>query len=117
MVLLNKRTDNTDKWIKTFRDHFHKHCYPCEFQLVKKGKVENPAKALDDRTRRLTLIFDDIEDTAATPKIFEDSAGNWELEDEENEEEFDHEIRPDPYFKRLPSGLRAKPIPDIAQYL
>ncbi len=116
-VLLNKRTDKTEKWVKTFRSHFHKHCYPCEFQLVKKGKAANPATALDDQTRRLTLIFDNLADSCASPNIFEDTAADWELKDEENTEEFDPEIRPDPYFKRLPSGLRAKPIPDIAQYL
>ena len=116
-VLLNKRTDETEKWVINFCGHFRKHCYPCEFQLVKKGQVENPATALDDQTRRLTLIFDDLADSCAPPNIFEDSAGNWESENEENREDFDPEIRPDPYLERLPSGLRAKSIPDIAQYL
>jgi len=118
VVLLNKQTDGTENWMKNFRQHFQKHCYPCEFQLVKKGKIENPASALYPQPRRLSLIFDDLEDACAPPNPFEDSPGDWQFEEEkEDREYFDSEIRPDPYLERLPNGLRAKPIPDIANYL
>ncbi len=122
IVLLNKRTPGTEKWVQNFRQHFKKHCYPCEFQLIKKGKIENPANALFPQPRRLSLIFDELEDSCTTPNLFEDLPGNWQFDDEEDEEAeadstFEPENRPDPYLENISNGHRAKQIPDIAEFL
>ncbi len=121
LILLNKRTGGTEKWVNNFRQHFSKHCYPCDFQLVKKGKIEYPASALYPEPRRLSLAFDDLKDSCTSPNPFEDSPDFREFEESGDEDYegtgFDPELRPDPYFERLPNGLRAKPLPDIAKYL
>ena len=99
-VFLNHRHGVSNRWIQDFQDRYTKQHYPCLFLLIKKGKLENPALALDPEPRRVSLAFDIVEP---------------EFEyDPEIEEDPDMVGEEDPYFVRLVSGAREKIVPDIA---
>lgn len=104
VVLMNRREDLPQKWVSEFMERFQKKHYPCLFELVKKNRVRNPALLLHPEPRRISTLFDDYP---------------WDEVDEEEEpgddEEPDGGI--DPYLERLPSGRRAKEIPDISQFV
>ncbi len=102
VVLLNRREGVDNKWIKEFEAGYKKAHYPARFLLVKKGRVGNPAEVLDPEPRRLSLYFDEL----------------IPIEDDEFEDEHQPEdIKLDRYIERLESGQRAKPIPNIEQFL
>lgn len=102
IVLLNRREDVNNKWIKDFESGYHKQFSTARFLLVKKGRVANPLEVLNPEARRLSLYFDEL-----IP--IEDD----EFEDDEQPED----TKPDKYIERLESGLRAYPVPDIQKVL
>lgn len=102
IVLLNRREDVENKWLKDFEAVYKKACNPARFILVKKGRVANPAEVLDPEARRVSLYFDEL----------------IPIEDDEFEDEHQPEdTKPDMYIERLESGQRAKPIPEIKSFL
>jgi len=102
IVLLNRREDVGNKWVKDFETEHKKACLPSRILLVKKGRVGNPAEVLDPEARRASLYFDEL----------------IPIEDDEFEDEAQpDDTKPDRYIERLESGQRAKPIPEIAQFL
>jgi len=102
IVLLNRREDVGNKWIKDLETAHRKACIPARFVLVKKGRVGNPAEVLDPEARRVSLYFDEL----------------IPIEDDEFEDEHQpDDLKPDRYIERLESGQRAKPIPDIKALL
>lgn len=106
-VLLNRRENVSEKWIRAFKHFFEKAHYPCLFAYVKQGKVSNPPEILDPSPRRLSHLFDDIDPIDAL-----------ELdEDDLPEESFDLTSPTDPYLEKYDSGQRKKQIPDINQFL
>lgn len=107
-VLLNHREDVPQTWIRDFMERYTKGGrYPCYFEQIKKNRVSNPGEVLDPTPRRITLIFESSEDPLDDMDFDED-----DLPDEP----FDLSGKEDPYLKRLPSGMRAKVIPDIRKY-
>jgi len=106
-VLLNRRDAANHVWARLFQKKFAEARYPCVFVLVKHGRVPNPLLVLYPEARRLTLVFDDI-----------DPVDELDL-DEENlpDEPFTLENKVDPYFERLLSGHRCKPVPDVTKFL
>ncbi|HBM86857.1 MAG TPA: hypothetical protein DD423_08845 [Opitutae bacterium] len=102
IVLLNRREDVNNKWIKDFEDGYHKQFSTARFLLIKKGRVANPLEVLNPEARRISLYFDEL-----IP--IEDD----EFEDDEQPED----TKPDKYIERLESGLRAYPVPDIQKVL
>jgi len=106
VILLNRREGVPNKWIGEFRGRFERKFYPCHFEFVRGGKVENPALILAPVARRMSHVFDGEEWVAE--------------EDEEDQDEGDEvEMKPeeDPYFERRMGGRRIREIPDIAAYL
>ena len=102
VVLLNRREDAGNKWVKDYESSHKKARSPARFILVKKGRVNNPAEVLDPEARRVSLYFDEL----------------IPIEDDEfDDEERPEDLKPDPYIERLESGQRAKPIPDISKLL
>ncbi|MEM7672007.1 MAG: hypothetical protein AAF212_01585 [Verrucomicrobiota bacterium] len=99
-VLLNHRQGVSPRWVQDFQNRYTKQHFPCLFFLVKKGKLDNPALALDPEPRRVSLAFDVVEP-------------EFEF-DPEIEEEPDMMGEEDPYFVRLVSGQREKIVPQIA---
>ncbi len=114
VVLLTRREGVANKWLSEFRAHFDGQFYPCLFELVKGGRVKNPALVLDPLARRMSHAFDADQDW-----VFTDSEGDEIEEDEESEGEEEVEVTAavDPYFVRDMAQRREKKVPDIAKFL
>lgn len=102
IVLLNRREDVNNKWVRAFEIGYQKQFSPARFIMVKKGRVANPLEVLEPEARRLSLYFDEL-----IP--IEDD----EFEDDEQPED----TKPDKYIERLESGQRAYRVPDIQKLL
>jgi hypothetical protein len=114
VVLLTRREGVANKWLSGFLGHFEKQFYPCLFELVKNGRVKNPALVLDPLARRMSHVFD-----ADQEWVFTNSEGEEIDEDEEtdDDEEVEAKLEEDPYFARDAAGRRVKRLPEIAKYL
>ena len=114
VILLTRREGVANKWLSGFLGHFEKQFYPSLFELVKGGRVKNPALVLDPLARRMSHVFD-----ADQEWVFTDAEGEEIDEDEETEgdEEVEAKLEEDIYFVRDAAGRRAKRIPDIAKFL
>lgn len=107
VALLTNRGDVSNAWTKEFIDGYKKECFPCLFELVKKNRVDNPARVLDPTPRRMTMLFDE-----------QDPIYDIEF-DEENlpEEPFDLVAPTDPYLETTESGDRKIVIPRTGELL
>jgi hypothetical protein len=114
VVLLNHREGVANKWLSDFQAHFKGQFLPCLFEMVKAGRVKNPAVVLDPQARRMSHVFDEEVDW-----VFTDAEGDEIDEDEETEGDEEVEAKPeeDPYFARLNGGRRVKEVPDVRKYL
>lgn len=111
MVLLHQREGVSNKWLSDFRARYENQFYPCLFELIKGGRVKNPALLLEPQARRMSHYFDDDVDWVV-------DGGKEDEEDiEEGEEEVTAAPAVDPYFERRPGGRRVKEIPDIAAFV
>lgn len=111
VVILTKREGVANKWISDFLRHYHDLCSPSLFIQLKKGGLPNPALVLDPLPRRFSQYFDEEEDLSGIEIETDDE------EDESDEDEDDMVPKPEAYFERLRSGHRAKPLPDLRDYL
>ena len=101
VVLLNRREEAGNKWVKGFETAYKKACIPARFVMVKKGRVSNPAEVLYPETRRVSLYFDEL----------------LPIEDDEcQDEQRPDDTKVDAYIERLESGHRSKPILEIAKF-
>jgi len=114
VVLLTRREGVANKWLSGFRAHFEDLFYPCLFELVKAGRVKNPALVLDPLARRMTHVFDAEQDW-----VFTNDEGEVVEEDEpsQGDEEVAATPEEEPYFVRDAALRRAKKIPDISKFL
>jgi hypothetical protein len=108
VVLLNRRDGLANKWMSDFQARYAAQFLPCLFELVKAGRVKNPALILEPQARRMSHVFDE--------------ELNWEVtgeggEDADDEEQIEAHPEDDPYLQRRPGGRRVKEIPDLAKYL
>ncbi len=103
VVLLNRREGLSSKWVPAFKTRLRQDSLPCYVELVKKGRVANPALVLCPEPRRISLVFDDEE------HLYPDG------DDASDEEAVTRMV--DPYFERLLSGRRVKELPDIKKLL
>ena len=107
VVLLNRREGVPNKWMSDFQARYAAQFLPCLFELVKAGRVENPALILEPQARRMSHVFDE--------------EPNWEVTSADGEEEDEEEITAQPeedsYLQRRAGGRRVKVIPDVAKYL
>ena len=115
VVLLNKREGVDNKWMTHFLGHFKKQFYPCVFEMVKDGRVRNPALILEPQARRMSHVFDEEQDWIFTNAVGEEIDEQEETED--GDEEIEAKVEEDPYFVRRNGGRRLKEIPDIAKFL
>ena len=102
VILLNRRENVPNKWVKDFEDGYLKQYCPARFLLVKKGRVANPFEVLEPEARRLSLYFDEL------IPIEEDG-----LEGDEAPKD----TKTDKYIERLENGQRARRLPDIKAQL
>lgn len=116
IVLLNRREGLENKWLSELKERFAKQFLPCLIEIVKKGRVRNPALVLDPLPRRMSHWFDEEEENwAAQVENLEDTV-MMEDGEESIEEELDVDDE-DIYMARHPSGRRKRVIPDINDYL
>lgn len=113
VMLFNKREGVANKWLSDFQAKFKDQFYPFLMELVKNGRLKNPAHILTPEARRMSHIFDE--------------EVNWVIsgtdidadEEETSGDDEDVEVSPeeDPYLVRLAGGRRVKELPNIAKYL
>ena len=128
-ALMNRREGVPNKWMSDFIGRYEDLCLPCLFELVKQGRVKNPAMILDPQARRISLAFEDLTEDGLGNSVSSDEGGDRFGEDDEEDDDDedgegsespdDGEETPeeDPYFVRKPGGGRVRSIPDITQYL
>lgn len=112
MLLLNRRDGVENKWMSDLRTRIQKQFMPCLIEVVKKGRVHNPALVLDTLPRRMSHWFDEEPHWAAFPGVDADTV----IEDEAGDDPDEALEAEDPYFARHPSGRRIKEIPDIGEW-
>jgi hypothetical protein len=121
VILLSRREGVANKWMSDLRARIADECHPGHLELVKGGRVKNPALVLNPQALRLSQYFDASEwdgiDTSGI-EFGEDEEGEKTrtLDGAEAGEAFDLPTE-DPWFVRKPGGQRMKPLPDIRQYL
>ncbi len=115
VVLLNKREGVANKWLSDFQGKFKDQFYPFLMELVKNGRVKNPALILEPQARRMSHYFDEDVNWVITGT---DTDADDEEEGSDGDDE-DVEVSPeeDPYFARLSGGRRVKELPNVAKYL
>jgi len=115
VVLLNRREGVENKWLSDFEAHFKKkQAVPALFELVKDGRVKNPALVLEPQARRISHVFDEEPNWVFTNAEGEEIDEQAEVEDEDEVRAAPEE---DPYFARRLGGRRVKELPDIAKFL
>jgi len=114
VVFLNEREGVANKWMSDFQARYTKEFYPCLFELVKKGRVKNPALILEPEARRMTHVFDEEQDWIVTG---EDGETVEDDDENEGEEEVTAVAEPDPFLERRQGGRRVKELPDIEKFL
>jgi hypothetical protein len=125
VVLLSRREGVENKWLSNFLGRYRDQFYPCLFELVKAGRVKNPALILEPQARRIAQLFDEAPPdwrAGLSPEtIVEDEAEEDDEEgaDGDNKDEGEGDIAPgaDPWLARDAAGRRARPLPDITSYL
>lgn len=117
VVLMNRREGVQNKWVSDFIARYDDQYFPCLFELVKAGRVKNPAQILDQQARRISQVFEDSYALTIEGLIIEDEDEDGKKTKKEEDDEDDALPPPDPYFIRKPGGRRAKEIPDIASFL
>lgn len=112
VVLLANRDGVANKWLSDLQARYRDQFMPALFEMVRQGRVKNPALVLEPQPRRLSHYFDEDEDWLIDGLAEEDDAdieeGNTEVEVTKVE---------DPFFQRRIGGRREKEIPDVAEYL
>lgn len=93
LVWLGNREGVEPKWVKDFEEGFRKRAFPCLFDGLKKGQPANPNWFFECEDRRISLLFDEIED------------------DPEDDEMPENPV--DPYLDRNLGGGRRREVRDI----
>jgi hypothetical protein len=114
IVFLHRRDGVANKWITAFQSRFKDQFFPCLIELVKSGRVGNPALILEPQALRMSHAFGDDPEWVIAGE--EDEEIDEELETDE-EEEVEMVLKEDPYFARRQGGRREKEIPDIGRFL
>lgn len=117
VVLVNRREEVPNKWVSDFVARYEKQFFPCLFELVKSGRVKNPALILEPDARRISQVFDEgSQPVDLHGAVIEDENGN-EAEESSFDEDEEGPTQPDPYLVRRPGGRRVKELPEIEPYL
>lgn len=115
VVLLHRREGVANKWMSDFRARFKDRHFPCLIEMVKGGRVHNPALVLEPQTLRMSHAFDEEGDWIVVDEEGEEV--DVDDDDVDEDEEVEMVLVEDPYFVRDNGGRRAKEIPDIGKFL
>jgi hypothetical protein len=117
MVLLAGREGISNRWVSDFEARFHKQCFPCGFDLVRRTGVRNPALVLYPEARRISQVFDLPDEDAAEdwrqgldPETEIIDSGDPAPEGEDD----DGDSTEDPWLARHDTGYRIRRLPEIA---
>jgi len=113
VALLNRREGVANKWLSDYVARCEKLFHPCLFEIVKAGRVKNPALVLDPQARRVSHAFDAEQDWLITAEGDEID----EQEEAEDEDEVEIALEEDPYLVRDATGRHAKRLPELTKYL
>ena len=124
VVLLSRRHGVPNKWMSDFQERFRTKFIPALFELVKEGRVKNPALILEPHARRMTQVFDrEDADWDTARRLAPEAEIEFEVDDEADEEndgrkdsEEDGPVT-EAYFERRANGSRVVELPDIGKYL
>lgn len=117
IVLLSQRDGVNNKWMSDYQARFVKRCLPCLVEMVRKGRVKNPALVLDLQPRRMSHWFEDDDEEDAW-KSYATDPDTMIIDDEEGDEPAEEEVEEeDEYLARHLGGGRKKVLPDIRDYL
>lgn len=117
IVLLNRREGLENKWTSDYQARFAKLFLPCLVEVVKKGRVKNPALVLDRLTRRLSHWFDTDEDEDWKSYVTDPDTIIMDEDEDATGDEEESDAEEDEYLARHPGGGRKKVLPDIRDYL
>jgi len=124
VVLLSRRQGVPNKWMSDFQERYRTKFMPELFELVKEGRVRNPALILEPQARRMTQVFDrEDNDWDTARRLAPEAEIEFEVDDEADEEndgrkdsEEDGPVT-EAYFERRANGSRVIELPDIGKYL
>ena len=106
VVFLNHRQEVKDKEVRAFTEKYNKQeSIPCLFEFVKKGRIKNPAIAVEGSPRRISQAFDEEEYSFEFGDVLITDENDNIIEDE-TEITDDFQNAPEPYFERMPGGRR-----------
>ncbi len=122
VVLLGNRVGVQNKWLSDFRGRYEDKHMPCLIEMLKQGRVKNPALILEPEARRMSLYFDespwdDIPADEVEIGFGDDDEPAKEDEVDEDDEEGDGPPPLDSYFELRAGGRRVIELPDIKKYL
>jgi hypothetical protein len=117
VVLLNRREDVSNKWVRDFIDRYDNQFYPCLFELVKSGRVKNPVMILQPDARRISQVFDEDNQGFDLHGVIIEDEDEDEKDESAIDEDEDDMPKPDPYLVRRAGGRRAVELPEIERYL
>jgi len=118
IVLLNRREGVANKWMSDLQGRYKAQFLPCLLEFVKNGHVKNPVIVLEPQARRISQVFDPVEDLGLAEGIeIHDENEDNKVEPTVDSEAVEDGPQEDPYFARKPGGRRVKEIPDLAKFL
>ncbi len=122
VTLLAKREGVANKWMSDFKGRYENQHIPCLFELVKQGRVKNPAMILHPEARRMSQYFDenawdDIDLEGVEIGVDDEEEPLDEAALKEAEEDGEGPPPKDIYFELRAGGRRVIELPDIRKYL
>ena len=109
IVLLGNRTEASKSFVRDFQKHYERLCYPCLFMFLKgQGVPDDPVEILTPGTRRISQMFDLVQDenTPQVPGLVIEASCDLDLE----------EMETDPFRHAEPDASR-NPVPDASGYV
>jgi hypothetical protein len=122
VVLLNRREGVANKWMSEFRRRYEDQYLPCVFEMVKAGRVKNPAAILDSLARRMSQFFDptewdDVDLEGVEIGESDDEDGDTVRPLDKSELDPDDQPPLEPWLERDAAGRRKRPVPDMRRFL
>ena len=109
VVLLNRREGVANKWISDFQARYHGQYFPCHMEMVKAGRVHNPALILEPQPLRISHAFDpDLQ------WVVKGADGEEIDDDEEIDEEDEEEVEMVPSRTPISSAATVGPGKSIS---
>lgn len=110
VVLMGNRRNASKAFVRDFQKSFEKQCFPCLFLLLKgAGRPDQPLEILTPDTRRLSQLFDLVEEEAESlPGLIIEASCDLDVDEPEA----------DPFrADEETEGQAPATIPDVSRYI